>query len=131
MRFLGFVIYSTEMTLKLTESKQKKIFTLCDEVIKSKIQSVRKIDSRLGNIAALFEAVPLGPLHNRSIKICKIAALKAAKGNYECKMSILPTAKIEIAWWIDNIYTSYRSIEEMPITDVVYTDALIWVVSYI
>ena len=39
------------------------------------------------------------------------------------KCLYLPAAKIEDAWWRGNIYTSYRSLEEMPITDVVYTDA--------
>ena len=38
-------------------------------------------------------------------------------------MSLSPAAKIEIAWWRDNIYNSYRNLEEIPITDVVYTDA--------
>ena len=57
MTFLGFVIDSTKMTLKLTENKQNKIFTICEEVIKSKVQSIRKIASLLGNIVASFEAV--------------------------------------------------------------------------
>ena len=80
--FLGFVIDSTKMTLKLTENKQNKIFTLCN-VIKSKVQSIRKIASFLGNIVASFEAAPLGPLYYSNTELCKIEALKAAKGNFE------------------------------------------------
>ena len=82
MMFLGFVIDSTKMTLKLTENKQNKIFTLCN-VIKSKVQSIRKIASFLGNIVASFEAAPLGPLYYSNTELCKIEALKAAKGNFE------------------------------------------------
>ena len=82
MMFLGYVIDSTKMTLKLTENKQNKIFTLCN-VIKSKVQSIRKIVSLLGNIVASFEAVPLGPLYYSNTELCKIEALKAAKGNFE------------------------------------------------
>ena len=36
-QFLGFVIDSTKVTLKLTQNKQNKIFTLCEEVMKSKV----------------------------------------------------------------------------------------------
>ena len=79
MTVLGFVTDSTKMTLKLTENKPNKLFALCGEVIKSKVHSIRKIAGLLGNIAASFEAVPLGPLHYRNIQLCKIAALKAAK----------------------------------------------------
>ena len=57
------------------------------------------------------------------MELCKTEALKAANGNFECKMSLSPAAKTEVAWWRDNIYTSYRNLEERPITDVVYTDA--------
>ena len=57
----GFLIDSTKMMLKLTENKQK-VFTLCEEAIKSNVHSIRKIVSLLGNRVASFEAVPLGPL---------------------------------------------------------------------
>ena len=86
--FLGILIDSTKITLKLTKNKQNKIFTLCKEVIKSKVQSIRKIVSLLGNIVASFEAVPRNSLYYRNIELCKIEALKAAKGNFECKMSL-------------------------------------------
>ena len=86
--FLGILIDSTKITLKLTKNKQNKIFTLCKEVIKSKVQSIRKIVSLLGNIVAFFEAVPRSSLYYRNIELCKIEVLKAAKGNFECKMSL-------------------------------------------
>lgn len=36
---------------------------------------------------------------------------------------MLTAAKIEAALWKNNIYTSYRSPEEIPITDAAYADA--------
>ena len=50
MTFSGFVIDSKKTSLKLTENKQNRIFTLCEEVIKSKAHSIRKIASLLGNV---------------------------------------------------------------------------------
>ena len=38
-------------------------------------------------------------------------------------MFISPAAKIEVPWRRDNIYTTYRSLEEITITDAVNTDA--------
>ena len=110
------------MTSKLTLNKRKKIFTFCEEVAKSKVHSIRKIASLLGNINVSFEVLSLGPLHYRNIEHCVIVAFKVAKGNFECKMSVSPEVKIQVAWWKDNIYTRYRSLEEMPINDAVYTD---------
>ena len=43
-----------------------------------------------------------GSLYYSNIVLCKIAALKAAKGNFEYKMSISPAVKIEVAWWREN-----------------------------
>ena len=77
------------MTLKLTEIKQEEIFTLCEEVIKSKVYSIRKTATLLGNIVASFKAILLGPSHYRNIELWKIAALKEAKGKFERKFSVL------------------------------------------
>ena len=70
-------------------------------------------------MVALFETVPLSPLHYINIELCKICSFKAAKGNFECQMLISPAAQIEVPWWRDNIYTSYRNLEKMTITDTV------------
>ena len=70
-QFLGFVIDSTKVTLKLTQNKQNKIFTLCEEVMKSKVQSIRKIATLLGDIVTSFEAVLRGPLYYKDIKLFK------------------------------------------------------------
>ena len=123
MAFLGFVIDPTKMTLNLTENKENKIFTICQEVIKFKVQSIRKIASLLGNIVASFETAARCPLWYRNIELYKIDALKAAKGNFEGKISLSPAAKIDVALWRDNIYISHRTLEERSITDVIYTDS--------
>ena len=57
-----FVIDSQNITLKLTEYKQNKIFTFGEQIVKSEVHSVRKTASFLGNKVLCFEAVILGPL---------------------------------------------------------------------
>lgn len=61
-------VESISRTLKLTQHKQKKTFTLRSKIIKSGVQSVKKIASFLGNTVASFEAVPLGPLYYRKFQ---------------------------------------------------------------
>ena len=75
-----FVIDSQNITLKLTEYKQNKIFTFDEQIVKSEVHSVRKTASFLGNKVLCFEAVILGPLNYRNIETWKISAFKVEKG---------------------------------------------------
>ena len=61
--FLGFEINTVNMTISLTNAKKNKIKDLCVTTLSNSTLTIRQVANLLGNIAASFEAVPLGRLH--------------------------------------------------------------------
>ena len=59
--FLGFVINSVQMTLEITEEKKNKIQNLCLEILQKGRITLHTLVIVIGNFAASFPAVPLGP----------------------------------------------------------------------
>ena len=53
------------MTLKLTEVKKQNIYDFCTKRIEKPKPTIRFVAQVIGNIAASFPTVPLGPLFYR------------------------------------------------------------------
>ena len=61
--FLGFEINTVNMTISLSNAKKNKIKDLCVTTLSNSTLTISQVANLLGNIAASFEAVPLGCLH--------------------------------------------------------------------
>ncbi len=122
--FLGFIIDSVTMTLKLTEEKAKKLIDLITAVLKfpSKIQ-VREVALVIGHMVSSFPAVKYGPLFYSNLEHDKTCALKQSKGNYDSRMILSKESERELNWWLHNVHTSFSTIEIPPVDVVVYSDA--------
>ena len=68
--YLGFIINSKDMTLKLT------IYDLCTKLFEKSKPTIRFVAQVIVNIVAGFPAVPLGPLFYRALETDKIVGLK-------------------------------------------------------
>ena len=67
--YLGFIINSKDMTLKLIEEKKQKICDLCTKLFEKSKPTIRFVAQVIGNIVSSFPAVPLGPLfYNGNIR---------------------------------------------------------------
>ena len=60
LTYLGFIINSKDMTLKLTEQKKQKIYELCAKPFEKSKPTIRFVAQVIGNTVARFPAVPLG-----------------------------------------------------------------------
>ena len=122
--FLGFVINSKTMTLKLTEEKISKLKNLCSYALKNKNKiKIREVAKIIGNIIAAIEATTYGKLYYRNIENQKILALKDSKGNFDAHMSLSDNSQQDIHWWMTNIDKAYKSLTDIKIDYVIYTDA--------
>ena len=121
--FLGFVINSVDMTIKITYEKVEKIEKQCEDTLQLANPTIRQIASLLGNIVAAMQAVPYGVMHYRCLEQCKIQALKQSKGNFDADMIISHEAKSEVQWWLRNIRNSFRSLLNIPVDYEIFTDA--------
>lgn len=123
IKFLGFVLNSTNMTITLTLEKKEKIRQICFDTIKKPIISIRKLACIIGNLVAAMPAVPYGKLFYRELEMAKILALQEHKGDFEGVTSLKGQAIEELVWWSNNIISSFKYILLPPITKVIFTDA--------
>ena len=110
LEFLGFLLNSVDMTVKLTKRKIDKLRHFALEVLKKDLIKIEELASLIGIIVSSFPGVEYGPLHYRSLERDKTDALRLSKGNYDGKMSLSSNAKLEINWWLSNIDESVKVI---------------------
>ena len=121
--FLGFVLDSVNMTIRLTCEKAQRLKNFCTKLLNKDSASIRSVAMLLGYMTASFPAVMYGPLHYRTLEMEKTKALKIAYGNYDACMTISQNAKNDIRWWQQSIDSSYNIINREAPTVVLYTDS--------
>ncbi|XP_069102164.1 uncharacterized protein [Argopecten irradians] len=102
------------MTIKLTPEKAVDIQKRCREMLERHEYSIRLYTQLVGKLVACEPAVPHAALFYKPLEHEKDSALKAAKGNFEEKMTLSSTAKQTISWWIDNIADSKKPVHFNP-----------------
>ena len=110
MEFLGFIINTREMSLRLTPEKERAIQKLCTEVLAMQKVPIRTLFKILGKFSSSFMAIPFGRLHYRALERLKTEALKRNKGNLDWKISLSEEARQDIMWWKNNIVGSWSPI---------------------
>ena len=110
LEFLGFIINTIEMSLRLTPEKESAIFELCSEVLNTDLVSIRKIAKLLGKFASSFMAVPYRKLHYRALERLKTESLKTYRGNFDKKVQLTREACSDVMWWKNNIIGSWSPI---------------------
>ena len=121
--YLGFVIDSQKMQVRLTEEKKLNIIEKTKIFLKPCTFSIREVASFIGTLTSSLPGILYGPLHYRNLERDKNEALKYAKGNFNNNMRISPLGSQDILWFKNNIMTSYAPIEFPRISQIIYTDA--------
>ena len=121
--FLGFVIDSIAMTIKLTDDKKSKLKQLINDLLAANVITIRSVASIVGKMVSSLPGSLYGPLYYRDVELCKNKALRLNRGNYESTMLLSEDAKVELKWWSDNIDDMSAPIHWPPITQEISTDA--------
>ena len=82
--------------MKLTEEEKQKKYDLCIKFFEKSKTTIRFVAQVIGNIAATFPVVPLGPLFYRPLETDKIVALKWHKRNYDAEIESSNKAGCEL-----------------------------------
>ena len=109
MEFLGFIIDSRNMTIRLTAVKISKLISFCNEVLSSASLTIRTVAKLLGKISSSLIAVRFGRLHYRNLERCKDRALKRGGFDFDARMILDSPAIRDIEWWRDNVSNSFES----------------------
>ena len=108
--FIGFVINSVEMTVRLTTEKACDIFEDCCHMIKQDKILIRDVAKLIGKFVASEPGVRYAPLYYKALEIEKDQALKLSKGNFDVQMTLSQDAKDCLKWWIKHVKHAYKPI---------------------
>lgn len=122
-KFLGFIIDSRHMTVKLTNDKVTQILKLSRALLSKQKCTITELASFIGTLVAAFPGVQFGPIYYRSLERLKSFALTVNAGNYDASVNLNQDAKFEINWWIQNISNAFKPIKVEPHKLIIHTDA--------
>ncbi|XP_060563139.1 uncharacterized protein LOC132722634 [Ruditapes philippinarum] len=121
--FLGFILCSESMTVKLTFEKGEDIINLCSKVLNTKRITIRVFAKLIGKLTAAEPGVKHAPLYIRPLEKIKENELKLHKGNFDNFMNVPQSIHTTLLWWIENIQISFKNILSQDPNTVIYTDA--------
>jgi hypothetical protein len=123
IKFLGFVLNSQNMTIRLTNEKAKEIKELCCKYVKNREITIREFAQIVGKLVAAEPGVEYAPIYIKSLEIEKDRKLKESNGNFEYKMIISNESVKTLSWWIENVESSFKPLVRKDPELVLKTDS--------
>lgn len=121
--FLGFLLCSETMTVRLTVERVEELIECCSKIVRKSKCSIRKFAQMIGKMVAAEQGVEYAPLFYKPLEKVKDYYLRLNKGNFDHFMKISTETKALIQWWICNIAESFKKVTQKPPQMVLYTDA--------
>ena len=113
--YLGFIINSINMTVRLTDKRKQKLKLWAIHIFKNEYNKIKDVAKLIGLMVASFPAVTYGPLYYRNLEREKSQAIKENLGKWENRMKLSDKALEEINWWINNIEKAeHKLIQPVP-----------------
>jgi hypothetical protein len=108
--YLGFILNSREMTVRLTDKKVTKIKAKCSTLLHKVTVTIQELTVAIGCIVASFPGVQYGPMHYRMCDNFKNKMLKENCGNFSAKVTLTPKCMSDLKWWKHNIATQFKPV---------------------
>lgn len=121
--FLGFLLCSVTMTVRLPPERCQEIINFCNKIIKEKRVTIRKFSKLIGKLVATQQGVEFAPLYFKPLEKIKELELKKHQGNYNSFMTVPKYIIPTIQWWIDNVSSSYKLISHGTPKLILFSDA--------
>ena len=121
--FVGFVLNSKEMTIRLPDEKNGKIIQLCHDIIGRPQVTIREFSKLIGKLVATEPGVEYAQLRYKPMERIKEKQLKLNNGNFDAWMKISSSCRRHIQWWIDNLEASFKLISHGKPNKEIYSDS--------
>ena len=121
--YLGFILNSRDMTVRLTPEKVAKIKNHCSDILGRSKVSIRLFATLIGTLVATEPGVDLAPLYYRRLEGEKTENLKRSQGKYDADMQLSSVARTDIEWWLHNVHNQVRTIDKGPPGITITTDS--------
>ena len=123
MVFLGFLLDSTSMEMRVPATKIQKLRRECRTHLQSSRVSVRVLSSLIGKMVACAPGMMLAPLQYRHLQQLKIQSLRQW-ASYNRIVNLTPEARNEILWWATHLDSwNGRSLMVPPARLTIFSDA--------
>ena len=103
IEYLGHVLNSLSMTIRLTENRLSKLRSTCHECLQAECITIRFLAKLIGLMVAAFLAIPYGRLYYRALDNLKTKSLKKHNFNWEKNIVLDSESRKDITWWIQNM----------------------------
>ena len=121
--FLGFILCSTSMTVRLAPVRYQEIVKLCQDLLVTKRLTIRAFSKVIGKLVAAEPGVQYAVLYTKPLEKIKEIELKSHRGNFDSFMNVPAEIKPTLLWWIDNLPHSFKKLSHGPPMMVIYTDS--------
>ncbi|KAK3106325.1 hypothetical protein FSP39_017740 [Pinctada imbricata] len=108
--FLGFLLDSTKMIVKLLPEKKQELKQECLNFMKKREATIRQLAQLIGKMVAAGPGVTYASLYFKPLEIEKDRLLKEHKGNFDSKFVVTKDIREMLNWWINNIEDSFKHV---------------------
>ena len=108
--FLGFILNSIDMTVRLTPERVNNLVQLCLQICRAHTIVIRDFCQLIGKMVASEPGVQFALLYYKDLEHIKDGELRKNKGNFDANMQVSGYIKDNLKWWIDNLKNSYKPI---------------------
>lgn len=122
--FLGFLLCSETMTVRLTKERSQELIGLCKDMFhcRGKV-AIRKLAKLIGKMVAAEPGVTYAPLFYKPLEKVKDSCLKRHAGNFDRLINLPLHMKPHLLWWINNLPLAYKCINPKQPSITIYSDA--------
>jgi len=99
IQFLGFIVDSQDLMIRLTQEKTEQLVETCRIVREQATPSVQDLARLIGRMTATIPAIFQAPLRYRNLQRLKICTLRRSQ-SYETRVILDQDALTELEWWI-------------------------------
>lgn len=121
--FLGFVLDSMNMAVRLTAEKAQRAKQMCIKLNKCDTCTIQTAAETVGTLVSSFPGVEMGPLFYRRLEMAKAAALRDNFGNFNAIMELSNQVKEDLTWWINNVCLTQKCISHGKPDLLMWSDA--------
>ena len=104
IEYLGFILNSDNMTVRLTERKCDKIQQLAQQLLNKKHITIRQLSEFIGNVVAADPGVDDAPLFYKDLEILRNELLSLFRGDFDATFTLPQANRQSIQWWVDNVH---------------------------
>ncbi len=123
IEYLGFILDSVSMTVRLADRKKVKIRTLATKILLKPTLVIQELAEFIGNLVAATIGVYRAPLYYKSLECSKNLALTQSRGDYSGLTTLSAENLTDVRWWEVNIMSSKCQIHFPEPCYVVTSDA--------